>query len=67
MKLSNMECTAIVGLDWADAQQDLWVQAAGCEVREYDRFRHKVAAIDEQDRPCSQIYLRHQTRAPLPR
>lgn len=47
MKLNNIEFTAFVGLDWADAKHDICVQAAGCEVREFDRFRHKVAAIDE--------------------
>jgi transposase len=47
MKLSNVEFTAFVGLDWADAKHDICVQAAACEVREFDRFRHKVAAIDE--------------------
>ena len=47
MKPSNVEFTAFVGLDWADAKHDICVQAAGCEVREFDRFRHKVAAIDE--------------------
>ena len=47
MKLSNIEFTAFVGLDWADAKHDICVQAAACEVREFDRFPHKVAAIDE--------------------
>ena len=47
MKLSNIEFTAFVGLDWADSKHDICVQAAACEVREFDRFRHKVAAIDE--------------------
>jgi hypothetical protein len=46
MKLNNIEFTAFVGLDWADAKHDICVQAAGCEVREFDRFPHKVAAID---------------------
>ncbi len=47
MKLSNIEFTAFVGLDWADSKHDICVQAVGCEAREFDRFRHKVAAIDE--------------------
>ena len=47
MKLSNIEFTAFVGLDWADAKHDICVQAAACEAREFDRFPHKVAAIDE--------------------
>jgi len=47
MKLSNIEFTAFVGLDWADSKHDICVQAAACEVREFDRFPHKVAAIDE--------------------
>ncbi len=47
MKLSNIEFTAFVGLDWADAKHDICMQAAGCEAREFDRFAHKVAAIDE--------------------
>ena len=29
MKLSNIEFTAFVGLDWADAKHDICVQAAG--------------------------------------
>ncbi len=47
MKLSNIEFTAFVGLDWADSKHDICVQAAACEAREFDRFPHKVAAIDE--------------------
>ena len=47
MKPSNTEFTAFVGLDWADAKHDICIQAAGCEEREFDRFPHKVAAIDE--------------------
>ena len=47
MKLSNVEFTAFVGLDWADSKHDICVQAAACEVREFDRFPHKVATIDE--------------------
>ena len=47
MKLSNIEFTAFVGLDWADSKHDICVQAVGCEIREFDRFRHKVAAIDD--------------------
>ena len=47
MKLSNIEFTAFVGLDWADAKHDICVQATACEAREFDRFPHKVAAIDE--------------------
>lgn len=47
MKLSNIEFTAFVGLDWADSKHDVCVQAAACEVREFDRFPHQVAAIDE--------------------
>ena len=47
MKLSNIEFTAFVGLDWADAKHDICVQAAACEAREFDRFPHQVAAIDE--------------------
>jgi len=46
MKLSNIEFTAFVGLDWADAKHDICVQAAACEVREFDHFPHKVAAIE---------------------
>jgi transposase len=47
MKLSKIEFTAFVGLDWADSKHDVCVQAAACEVREFDRFPHQVAAIDE--------------------
>jgi transposase len=47
MKPSNAEFTAFVGLDWADAKHDICVQAADCEVREFDRFPHRVAAIEE--------------------
>ena len=47
MKPSNAEFTAFVGLDWADAKHDICVQAADCEAREFDRFPHRVAAIEE--------------------
>jgi len=46
-KVSNFEFTAFVVFDWADSKHDICVQAVGGEAREFDRFRHKVAAIDE--------------------
>ena len=47
MKPSSTGFTAFVGLDWADAKHDICVQAADCETREFDRFPHRVAAIEE--------------------
>ncbi len=47
MKLSNTEFTAFVGLDWADAKHDICVQVAGRKQQEFDRFPHRVAAIDQ--------------------
>jgi transposase len=44
---SDAEFTAFIGLDWADAKHDICVQAAGCEKREFDRFRHQAAAIEQ--------------------
>jgi len=44
---SDAEFTAFIGLDWADAKHDMCVQAAGCEKREFDRFRHQAAAIEQ--------------------
>jgi len=35
MKLSNIEFTAFVGLDWANAKHDICVQAAGCQTASY--------------------------------
>ena len=44
---SDMEFTVFVGLDWADKKHDICLQAAGCEDREFDRFAHQVAAIEQ--------------------
>jgi len=44
---SDMEFTVFVGLDWADKKHDIYLQAAGCEAREFDRFAHRVAAIEQ--------------------
>ncbi len=44
---SNLEFTAFVGLDWADKKHDICLQAAGCEAREFDRFAHRVTAIEQ--------------------
>jgi len=44
---SDMEFTVFVGLDWADKKHDICLQAAGCEAREFDRFAHRVAAIEQ--------------------
>ncbi len=44
---SDMEFTAFVGLDWADKKHDICLQAAGCEDREFDRFAHRVTAIEQ--------------------
>ncbi len=56
MKLSNTEFTAFVGLDWADAKHDICVQAAGCEEREFGRFPHQVAAIEQWARSMQQRF-----------
>jgi len=44
---SDLEFTAFVGLDWADKKHDICLQAAGCEAREFDRFAHRVMAIEQ--------------------
>ena len=44
---SDMEFTVFVGLDWADKKHDICLQAAGCEDREFDRFAHQVAVIEQ--------------------
>ena len=44
---SDLEFTAFVGLDWADKKHDICLQAAGCEAREFDRFAHRVTAIEQ--------------------
>jgi len=56
MKPSNAEFTAFVGLDWADAKHDICVQAAGCEAREFDRFPHRVADIEQWARALHQRF-----------
>jgi transposase len=56
MKPSNVEFTAFVGLDWADAKHDICVQAAGCEAREFDRFAHRTERIDEWARSMQQRF-----------
>ena len=43
----DLEFTAFVGLDWADKKHDICLQAAGCEDREFDRFVHRVTAIEQ--------------------
>jgi transposase len=56
MKQSNAEFTAFVGLDWADAKHDICVQVAGRKQREFDRFPHRVAAIDQWARSMQQRF-----------
>jgi len=56
MKLNNVEFTAYVGLDWADAKHDICVQAAGCETREFDRFAHHTECIEEWARSMQQRF-----------
>jgi transposase/transposase IS116/IS110/IS902 family protein len=40
------ECAAFVGRDWADAQHDVCLQAAGPERREFGSLEHRPEAID---------------------
>jgi transposase len=56
MKQSNAEFTAFVGLDWADAKHDICIQVAGREEREFGRFAHRVAAIDQWARSMQQRF-----------
>lgn len=44
--MSQEECAAFVGLDWADAKHDVCIQAAGTERREFGGLEHSPAAID---------------------
>src|SRR5438128_7088411 len=44
--VSQEECAAFVGLDWADATHDVCVQAAGTERREFGILEHSPEAID---------------------
>src|SRR5215510_13173631 len=44
--MSQEECAAFVGLDWADAKHDVCVQAAGTERREFGILEHSPEAID---------------------
>ncbi|MBT5031704.1 MAG: IS110 family transposase [Proteobacteria bacterium] len=44
---SNKPYTAFIGIDWADTQHDICIQAAGDEGREFSRISHKVDAIDD--------------------
>jgi transposase len=39
--------TAHIGIDWADTKHDVCLQAAGSEVREFDRIAHQVGSIDQ--------------------
>lgn len=48
--------TAIVGIDWADKKHDVCVQALNSSQRQFDRFSHKVEAIDDWARS---LYRRH--------
>jgi hypothetical protein len=39
--------TAFVGLDWADAQHDICLQAANSDTREFTRLEHTPDTIDQ--------------------
>ena len=47
MNAELSQCTAIIGIDWADAKHDICVQATGSDAREFSRIAHKVDKIDE--------------------
>ena len=47
MNAELSQCTAIIGIDWADAKHDICVQATGSDAREVSRIAHKVDKIDE--------------------
>src|SRR4029450_12874515 len=44
--MSQEECAAFVGLDWADAKHDVCLQAAGTARREFGVLEHSPEAID---------------------
>ena len=43
---SHEECAALVGLDWADATHDVYLQATGTERREFLILDHRPEASD---------------------
>src|SRR5215813_6402842 len=44
--MAQEECAAFVGLDWADAQHEVCLQAAGTARREFGGLEHSPEAID---------------------
>lgn len=43
----NKPYTAFIGIDWADAKHDIYIQAVDDETREFDSISHKVDKIDD--------------------
>ena len=45
-RVSTAALAACIGLDWAEATPDIWVQATGAAHRELLRLDHRPEAID---------------------
>jgi len=45
-RLTTMQYTAFVGIDWADRKHDVCIQAAGSERREFAVIPHRVGPIE---------------------
>jgi transposase len=53
---SDVEFTAFIGVDWADAKHDICLQPAGIAEREFDSIPHKVDRIEQWARSLHQRF-----------
>ncbi len=45
--LNTTSFTAFIGIDWADAKHDIYIQSSDSDNREFDAIPHQVERIDE--------------------
>ena len=58
-RLPQKEFAAFVGIDWADAKHDVFLQAVGGDTREFSRLEHNPEAIDAWARALQERFAGH--------
>ena len=56
MNAELSQCTAVIGIDWADTKHDICVQSSDSNLREFARISYKVGKIHEW---AQSMYERH--------
>src|SRR5215831_2370570 len=59
LHLAQKDFAAFVGIDWADAQHDVCLQAVGSDTRECGQLDHKPEALDAWARALQERFAGH--------